>query len=294
MYVIPDGIDDLIVSFLAGDTRAGDRLVAAGPVSLRRLIGALAGRVDLGRDAPGATGERCGREEFERLDRLEGLLVRAFPETLFEVVAHDRTLESAVMRMLKSVEDPRAVPILERGLRPGSGARWSALCGLAVHGTADHTEAVVDCLDDASELTRSEAFDVLGRLGDVRAVGPLLRRLSADDGHTARRASEALDRIERRIGGPLAPPVWLELGPRELTMGGAAPFGGPWRVMEGLVGRGRTVRDGDLLAVLENDYASTELTAPGPGTVTDVRIAVGDEVSDEVVAVVLQARRRIG
>ncbi|MFE2868199.1 biotin/lipoyl-containing protein [Embleya sp. NPDC059259] len=64
--------------------------------------------------------------------------------------------------------------------------------------------------------------------------------------------------------------------------------------MEGLVERGRTVRDGEVLAVLENDYVSTELTAPGPGTVTDVRISVGDEVSDEVVAVVLQTRRRIG
>ncbi|MEU0934224.1 HEAT repeat domain-containing protein [Embleya sp. NPDC005971] len=294
MDVVPDGIDDLIVSFLGGDNRAGARLVAAGPVSLHRLIGALAVRVDPGRDAPGARGERCGREEFEHLDRLERLLVRAFPEALFDAVAHDRTLESAVMRMLKSVDDPRAVPILERGLHPDSGARWSALCGLAVHGTADHTEAVVDCLDDASELTRSEAFDVLGRLGDARAIEPLLRRLSADDAHTARRASAALDRIERRIGGPLAPPVWLDMGPRELTTGGAAPFGEPWRVMEGLVERGRTVRDGEVLAVLENDYVSTELTAPGPGTVTDVRISVGDEVSDEVVAVVLQTRRRIG
>ncbi|MFF7250978.1 HEAT repeat domain-containing protein [Embleya sp. NPDC008237] len=293
MYVVPEGIDELIVSFLRGDNRAGDRLVAAGPVSLRRLIDALAGRVDPGWNASGAAGERSGREEFEHLDRLQGLLARAFPEALFDAVAHDRTLEPAVMRMLRCVEDSRAVPILERGLRPGSGVRWSALCGLAVHGTAEHTEAVVDCLDDASEPTRSEAFDVLGRLGDVRAIEPLLRRLSADDGHTARRAAEALDRVERRIGGPLAPPVWLELGPRELTTGGA-PFGGPWRVMEGLVKRGRTVRDGELLAVLENDYVSTELTAPGPGTVTDVRISVGDEVSDEVVAVVLQARRRIG
>ncbi|MYS85305.1 HEAT repeat domain-containing protein [Embleya scabrispora] len=294
MDVVPEGIDDLILSFLSGDDRAGSGLVAAGPVSLRRLIGALAGRIDMGRAASGARGERCGREEFERLDQLAGLLARTFPEALFDAVAYDPTLEPVVMRMLESVADPRAVPILERGLHPGSGVRWSALCGLAVHGTADHTPAVVDCLDDASESTRSEAFEVLGRVGDVRAIGPLLRRLSADDGHTARRASQALDRIERRIGGPLTPPVWLELGPQELTTGSAAIFGGPWRVMEGLVECGQTVRDGELLVFLENDYVSTELTAPWPGTVTDVRISVGNEVSDDIVAVVLQARRRIG
>lgn len=288
-----DRIDGLIVRFVGDDDRAGDSLVAAGPASLRRLIDVLAGRADPGWDALGAEEERFGRGEFERLDQLEHLLAARFPDALFDAVAADPALEPAVMSMLRSVEDPRAVPILERGLLRGSQARWAALLGLTVHGTAAQTEAVVDCLDDADDLVRSAAFDVLGRLGDGRAVGPLLSRLSDADDLTTRRAAEALDRIEQRLGGPQAPPLWHELGPAEVI----APsplFGGPMRVTELHVEPGRTVRAGELLATLENHHVLVELTAPQSGTVTDVRVSVGDQVPDGIVAFVLQTRRRLG
>ncbi|WP_329619837.1 hypothetical protein OG357_04255 [Streptomyces sp. NBC_01255] len=179
----------------------------------------------------------------------------------------------------------------KKNLRVGFAEyRRRALRGLVENGTADHTEAVAARLADPE--ARSEAVNALARLGDSRAVGPLLREHLADDSSFARCAGTALDQVEQRIGGPPEPPAWRELGPVVFTA--QAVMGVPWCVTEILVEPGQTVRGGELMAILENDAICQELIADRPGTVTEVRIAVNDEVPEEAVVLVVQSRRRIG
>ncbi len=71
-------------------------------------------------------------------------------------------------------------------------------------------------------------------------------------------------------------------------------LGVPWCVAEVLVGPGQAVRSGEVMAVLENDAMCQDLIADWPGTVTEVRIAVGEEVPEGAVVLVVDSRRRIG
>ncbi|MFD7596178.1 HEAT repeat domain-containing protein [Kitasatospora sp. NPDC059812] len=289
MDLAHEAIDGLLTDYLYGDDRALDSLLAAGPASLRRLLAIRAGRAEPGWDM--AEIVRRDRDDYRRPLEAQIHLARAFPDTFFDEVAEDPAQESALMETLEYIKDPRALPFLERQLRTRSPEyRRRALRGLAENGSADHTEAVAACLADPE--TRSEAVDTLARLGDVRAVGPLLREHLADDSSFARCAGAALDQVEQRIGGPLVPPVWRELGPAVFTA--QAVMGVPWCVAEVLVEPGQTVRGGELMAVLENDAICQELIADWPGTVTEVRIAVDDEVPEGAVLLVVQSRRRIG
>ncbi|MFD7826554.1 HEAT repeat domain-containing protein [Kitasatospora sp. NPDC059803] len=289
MDLAHEAIDGLLTDYLYGDDRALDGLLAAGPASLRRLLAIRAGRAEPGWDM--AEIVRRDRDDYRRPLEAQIHLARAFPDTFFDEVAEDPAQESALMETLEYIKDPRALPFLERQLRTRSPEyRRRALRGLAENGSADHTEAVAACLADPE--TRSEAVDTLARLGDVRAVGPLLREHLADDSSFARCAGAALDQVEQRIGGPLVPPAWRELGPAVFTA--QAVMGVPWCVAEVLVEPGQTVRGGELMAVLENDAICQELIADWPGTVTEVRIAVDDEVPEGAVLLVVQSRRRIG
>ncbi|MEU3429732.1 HEAT repeat domain-containing protein [Streptomyces gardneri] len=282
-------IDSLLTDYMYGDDSALDGLLAAGPVSLRRLLAIRAGRAEPGWDMAEIT--RHDRDDYRRPGEAQIHLARAFPDTFFDEAAGDPMYEWAITETLEYIKDPRALPFLERHLRtPSPEYRRRALRGLAENGTADHTEAVAACLDDPE--TRSEALNTLARLGDARAVGPLLRAHLADDSSFARRAGVALDQVEQRIGGPSAPPVWRELGPVVFTA--QAVMGMPWCVTEVLVEPGQTVRGGELMAVLENDAICRELIADWPGTVTEVRIAVNDEVLEEAVVLIVESRRRIG
>ncbi|MET7302673.1 HEAT repeat domain-containing protein [Embleya sp. NPDC005575] len=285
------GIDRLIARYVCGEDQAYDGLVAAGPVSLSRLLDTRAGRAgESWNDALAEVRGRLdalGREAFERLSTLQALLAKAFPDTLFAAVAEDPALEPAVLWTLQGLSDSRALPILERGLRSPGFTRRQALHGMVKHGSAEHTDAIVACLVD--EDHRSTAFEVLGQLGDERAIGPLLAWLAKDD-RTAMMAERALARIEERIGGPLTRPVWLDLEVREFTA--SSPLL-PARVTE-VAAPGQTVVNGDVLVKLESEMFETELCADRSGTVAEVRVGVGEEISDAVVAVVLRARRRIG
>ncbi|WP_329377678.1 HEAT repeat domain-containing protein [Streptomyces sp. NBC_01351] len=281
-------IDSLLTDYMHGDDSALDGLLAAGPVSLRRLLAIRAGRSEPGWDM--AEIMRHDRDDYRRPGEAQIHLARAFPDTFFDE-AGDPMHEWAILETLEYIKDPRALPFLERHLRTRSPEyRRRALRGLAENGTADHTEAVAACLADPE--ARSEAVNTLARLGDARAVGPLLREHLADDSSFARRAGVALDQVEQRIGGPLAPPVWRELGPVVFTA--QAVMGVPWCVTEVLVEPGQTVRGGEVMAILENDAICRELIADWPGTVTEVRLAVNDEVLEEAVVLVVQSRRRIG
>ncbi|MFJ8743220.1 HEAT repeat domain-containing protein [Embleya sp. NPDC127516] len=285
------GIDHLIVQYVCGEDRAYDGLVAAGPVSLSRLLDTRAGRAAPSwNDALAEVRERLdalGREAFERLSTLQALLAKAFPDALFDAVADDPALEPVVMWTLQGLSDPRVLPILERGLRSPGSTRRQALHGMVKHGSAAHTDTIVACLGDEDD--RWTAFEVLGHLGDERAIGPLLAWLAEDD-RTAMMAEQALARIEERIGGPVTRPVWLDLELKEFTA--SSPLQ-PSRVTE-VPAPGQTVVNGDVLVTLESELFETRLCADRSGTVAEVRVAVGDEISDAVVAVVLRARRRIG
>ncbi|WP_406277560.1 HEAT repeat domain-containing protein [Embleya sp. NBC_00896] len=284
-----DEIDGLLTDYMYGDDSALDGLLAAGPVSLRRLLAIRAGRAEPGWDMVEIM--RHDRDDYRRPGEAQIHLARAFPDTFFDEAAEDPVHESAIMETLEYIKDPRVLPFLERQLRARSPEyRRRALRGLAENGTADHTEVVAACLADPE--ARSEAVNTLARLGDARAVGPLLREHLADDSSFARCAGIALDQVEQRIGGPPAPPVWRELGPVVFTA--KAVLGVPWWVTEVLVEPGQTVRGGELMATLENDAVCQELIADWPGTVTEVRIAVGDQVPEEAVVLVVQSRRRIG
>ncbi|MFD7582544.1 HEAT repeat domain-containing protein [Kitasatospora sp. NPDC059803] len=288
-------IDSLIVQYVGGQHAALDRLVAAGPASLRRMLAMLAGQADL--DWRALEGDRANsKQAWEAVGDLRSVLVRAFPDALFGALADDASLESVVVSTWSSVEDPRMLPILERGLGSDSPhTRKDALRGLAERGTADHHEAIARCLDDEDSDVRYAACNALGRLGDVRAVAPLLRGLTSDD-RTAQAADGALGEIERRIGTLPTPPRWLDLGPMELTAD-PSPYGGPMRVTQLLVEPGQSVLGNDLLAVVENDYVAQDLYAfESTATVTEVRFALGDELPEdgETVVIVLQMRRRIG
>ncbi|WP_018352765.1 HEAT repeat domain-containing protein [Longispora albida] len=289
MDLTPEEIDTLLTDYMYGDDRALGGLLAAGPASLRRLLAIRVGRVNPGWDMAEIMAR--DRDEYRRPGEAQLHLARAFPDIFFSEAAADPALESVVLGTLEHIEDPRALPFLERQLRSSSPeSRRRALRGLAVHGTASHTNAVVACLADPE--VRSEAVDTLARLGDARAAGPLLREHLAGDSHFARHAGEALDQVEQRIGGPLVPPVWRELGPVEFSA--QAVMGLPWCVAEVLVEPGQDVRSGQLMAVLENDIVCQDLCADGPGTVTEVRIAAGGQVPEDAVVLVVQSRRRIG
>ncbi|MFJ2806191.1 HEAT repeat domain-containing protein [Kitasatospora sp. NPDC087271] len=290
MDLTTDGIDSLLARYMHGDGGALEDLVAAGPVSLRRLLDVFAGRAEKRWDLAEIVSR--DRDEYRRPASLQVLLAEALPDGLFDALADDPSLESLLAReTFAHVRDPRTVPFLERQLRSGSPEfRRRALLGLAENGSAEHTEAVVGCLADPA--MRSEAVETLARLGDARAVGPLLREHLADDSDFARRAGTALDLVEQRIGGPPTPPVWRELGPVEFVV--TPKMGVPWCVTEVLVVPGQTVRGGELMAAMENDALSNDLIADWPGTVTEVRIAVDDELPEEIVALVVQSRRRVG
>lgn len=283
-------IDDLIVRYVDGDgdDAALDGLLAAGAVSLRRLLAVRAGRVDPGWHRGRA--DRGDRDVHRRPGSLLTLLARAFPDALFEALADDPALEPVVLETLCHLQDHRAAPVLERALHSErAGDRSKAVRGLEVNGTAAHTPALLACLTDRE--VRSEAVAALGRLGDARAAGPLLREYLADDSVFAWRAGLALEQVEQRIGGPLAPPRWQDLGPVEFEV---EPVLGPWCVTQVLVRVGQVVRAGELLAVVENEAFGDELVAGHPGTVTEVRIAVGDELRHRCVALVVHSRRRVG
>ncbi|MET8628572.1 HEAT repeat domain-containing protein [Kitasatospora sp. NPDC004669] len=290
MDLVLEEIDSLLTDYMYGDDGALGGLLAAGPASLRRLLAIRAGRAEPGWDM--AEIMRRDRDDYRRPASLQIHLADAFPDTFFDEVAEDPAHEPMVMETLQYLKDQRALPFLERQLLSRCPEyRRQALRGLAVNGTADHTEAIAACLADPE--VRSEALNTLARLGDARAVGPLLREHTADDSSFARRAGVALDQVEQRIGEPLAPPLWRELGPVTFTAA-TVGLGVPWNVAEVLVEPGQPVRAGELMATLSNDAIDQELIADWPGTVTEVRIAVGDEIPEKAVVLVVNCRRRIG
>ncbi|MFF3110268.1 HEAT repeat domain-containing protein [Kitasatospora sp. NPDC057904] len=291
MDLMPAEIDGLLTNYVYRDDGALDDLIAAGPASLHRLLAILAGRAEPGWDMAEIT--RHDRDDYRRPGSLQILLAKAFPDALFDALADDPSLESVLARETFScVEDARTLPFLERQLRSRSPEyRRRALRGLAENGTADHTEAVLACLADPE--VRPDALATLARLGDARAVEPLLRAHTADDSPLARLAGLALDQVEQRLGGPPAPPVWRELGPVAFTAE-TVGLGVPWNVAEVLVEPGQTVRGGELMATLSNDAIDQELITDWPGTVTEVRITVGDEVPEAAIVLVVRSRRRIG
>ncbi|MGW6912905.1 HEAT repeat domain-containing protein [Kitasatospora sp. NPDC054939] len=281
-------IDALAARWMCGDDTAYEPLAASGPQSLRRLLATLLG--EEGPTRARLVGVPRTRESAERLSDLRGRLAAAFPDALFEEIARDRRLESAVLWLLQGVADPRGVAVAERGLRsPRAIVRWEALHALARLGCGDHTEAVVALLDD--ERLRVAAYETLALIGDARAVGPLLARLSSSDEWTARWAARTLERIECRLGGPSAPPVWRELPQVNVTL--EAEHAG-MRVIEVLVEPGCAVADGAVLAVVENEAFGHDLVAPVVGTVVAVLVTAGDRAVPGRTAFRLQARRRIG
>ena len=60
-------------------------------------------------------------------------------------------------------------------------------------------------------------------------------------------------------------------------------------VIEILVAPGQTVQEEDPLVTLESDKATMDVPAPAAGVVKDVKVSVGDKVSEGSVVLTLEA-----
>ncbi|WP_329619331.1 hypothetical protein OG357_01415 [Streptomyces sp. NBC_01255] len=86
-------IDRLLTDYMYGDDSALDGLLAAGPVSLRRLLAIRAGRAEPGWDMEEIM--RRDRDDYRRPGEAQIHLARAFPDAFFDA-AEDLVHEWAI------------------------------------------------------------------------------------------------------------------------------------------------------------------------------------------------------
>jgi pyruvate dehydrogenase E2 component (dihydrolipoamide acetyltransferase) len=145
--------------------------------------------------------------------------------------------------------------------------------------------------------------EVKVKLGDEVAEGSVIATIEADDGAaTATAPSTARSEAPRAAPAKAEAPVRAEAPARAEPPASAPAAGGPREarvpdigsekvpVIEVLVKVGDTVAKDQSLITLESDKATMEVPAPFAGTVREIKLKVGDEVSEgDVIALVESA-----
>ncbi|GAB4476075.1 MAG: hypothetical protein Kow00124_17770 [Anaerolineae bacterium] len=186
-------------------------LLESGDLEVQqRALFALAVRQDA-RAVDGLLALLAGEDEF-----LRGWAARALgqigdPRAVEPLIValNDPSLwvRQGVTAALAELKDPRAVGPLIATL--GADDRYIySMAALAAIGEPA-VEALIDALSSPNTRVRLGAANALGEIGDIRAVGPLIRLLNDRSGHVRREAAKSL----RRIGTPhalAAAEVWQQ------------------------------------------------------------------------------------
>ena len=185
--------------------------------------------------------------------------------------------------------DYKDVPVIEVLVKPGDSVRENdALV------TLESDKATMDVPAPASGRVRELRLKV----GDRVSEGALVAVLDEADGATAaaRTPSSPAPAAPPKRMAPIAPAAQAPEG--EIPEATAAsdtievriPSLGDYRdvpVIEVLVHPGEVVHANDALLTLESDKATMDVPAPGPGRVRELKVKVGDRVSEGTVVAVL-------
>jgi len=202
---------------------------------------------------------------------------------------------------LTELDDPRAIAPLAAALKDQNGTRWRSTRGpqrsapaaqaAPAQGVPPQLEPLVKALDHSVVEVRSSAAWVLGRLGDKRAVEPLVAALKME-----RQSARMIAQSFGRLGDPRAVgPLVAQLQEAAKDAGGAAFRGRTHaglkrlsgrraaKILDALVGLGPPAVE-PLVALLKHDFALARVLAAiglgelgDPHAVEPLNAAFGDE-----------------
>lgn len=149
--------------------------------------------------AEGAARDRLIRVARRRRDELVEPLVRLLGDA---VANSDREMVLEVVRVLGMLRHAEGIEVLMQTLRSAATKDDRKVLVEVVRALkkigSDATDALADALGDESAIVRAVAADILGRIGDERAVPALERCRNDDDEGVRDMVGAALERIESR------------------------------------------------------------------------------------------------
>ncbi|MDF1565820.1 MAG: HEAT repeat domain-containing protein [Deltaproteobacteria bacterium] len=148
---------------------------------------------------------------------LEVLASRALPQMLDEVLetAADERLEELALEALLRMGPAVSAELLACAPDLPPAARRVAYGALSRIGDERAVAPLVAALDEGDDSMRAEAARALGELGDARAVGPLSRLLGRANRELARAVVEALAQLARSEREPVLEACRERLGSEE-------------------------------------------------------------------------------
>jgi len=191
--------------------------------------------------------------------------------------------------------DYKDVPVIEVLVKPGDAVRANdALV------TLESDKATMDVPAPASGRVRELRLKVGDRVSEGALVAVLDEAAGTAPAAQAPSLAPAPSPASATSPGPAAQPPAASAAERGVAQS-ATPAGGTVEVripslgdygdvpvIEVLVKPGDAVRANDPLVTLESDKATMDVPAPSPGRVRELRVKVGDRVSEGVVVAVLE------
>src|SRR6266508_2415390 len=198
---------------------------------------------------------------------------------------------STIEVKVPDIGDFKDVPVIEVFVKPGDAVK--AEDSLV---TLESDKATMDVPAPAAGMVK----DLKVKVGDKVSEGSAILTLEAADG-----GGKAAPAASRPTGTAAAPAAAAETKPREPAAKPPAPAaGGPAGivpvkvpdigdfkdvpVIEVFVKPGDAVKPEDPLVTLESDKATMDVPAPSAGTVKELRVKVGDKVSEGSVILTLE------
>jgi len=198
---------------------------------------------------------------------------------------------STIEVKVPDIGDFKDVPVIEVFVKPGDAVK--AEDSLV---TLESDKATMDVPAPAAGMVK----DLKVKVGDKVSEGSAILTLEAADG-----GGKAAPAASRPTGTAAAPAAAAETKPREPAAKPPAPAaGGPAGivpvkvpdigdfkdvpVIEVFVKPGDAVKPEDPLVTLESDKATMDVPAPSAGTVKELKVKVGDKVSEGSVILTLE------
>src|SRR6266540_2118032 len=199
---------------------------------------------------------------------------------------------STIEVKVPDIGDFKDVPVIEVFVKPGDAVK--AEDSLV---TLESDKATMDVPAPAAGMVK----DLKVKVGDKVSEGSAILTLEAADG-----GGKAAPAASRPTGTAAAPAAAAETKPREPAAKPPAPSaaGGPAGivpvkvpdigdfkdvpVIEVFVKPGDAVKPEDPLVTLESDKATMDVPAPSAGTVKELKVKVGDKVSEGSVILTLE------
>lgn len=150
------------------------------------------------------------REQQEREEAIEGLTAMgaaAVPAVLDQLRRGEPRTRVAAAVVLSRLRPPQAVAALIERLADAEETVRDAVQEALEEIGEPAVLALIARLDDPDELIRVGAAETLGRIKDLRAVGPLLQCLNSEGLATRQAAADALG----ELGHPSAVPALINL-----------------------------------------------------------------------------------